>query len=265
MKTLINLSLSSYSKKFLKKSIAFITKFAGKKNNTKIHNKIRKKKVVTLLKSPHINKSAQEQFEIRYFARQIFIFTPKKLKYFMFLKKVLNNLFSHTKTKITILTSCNNDLNFINNKTLNFKHIKKNVKPTKLLKNKINVKNLISKKFENNIKKKFKFSPTFFKYVKSQHAKLHLQIFYENLIYQYNRKSFNKKKLIKKHKFFLNSYYQFIKTNIIKQFTISSQIHNTFLKLKLKKIKYKKSIIKKLKTSRVLLKNMDVYGELIKL
>jgi ribosomal protein S10 len=48
--------------------------------------KIEKKKL-TILKSPHVNKKAQEQFESRLFKKQFTVQTTKNLKYLIFLKR----------------------------------------------------------------------------------------------------------------------------------------------------------------------------------
>ena len=37
----------------------------------KYFEKKRKKKILTILKSPHVNKKAQEKFEFRYYSKQI--------------------------------------------------------------------------------------------------------------------------------------------------------------------------------------------------
>lgn len=55
--------------------------------------KINKKKI-TILKSPHVNKSAQEQFEIRFLKKQFTIKSINIFKYLILLKKLNFNLFS---------------------------------------------------------------------------------------------------------------------------------------------------------------------------
>ena len=63
-----------------------------------------KKKRLTVLKSPHVNKKAQEQFEHRLFKKQFRIEVTKIVKYLVFLKKLNYNLFSdiHIKLKCAI-------------------------------------------------------------------------------------------------------------------------------------------------------------------
>ena len=59
----------------------------------KSFNKKRKCKKLTILKSPHVNKIAQEQFETRIFSRQFNICLIRSLKYFIVYKKIKNILF----------------------------------------------------------------------------------------------------------------------------------------------------------------------------
>jgi len=53
----------------------------------KYFQKKAKKKKLTILKSPHVNKKAQEQFENRLFKKQFKIQTTKKSKIFNLFKK----------------------------------------------------------------------------------------------------------------------------------------------------------------------------------
>ncbi len=55
---------------------------------------------MTILKSPHVNKTAQEQFEVRIFSRQLNIYSPKSLKYLISFKKIKNNSLSDIFVKI---------------------------------------------------------------------------------------------------------------------------------------------------------------------
>lgn len=52
-----------------------------------------KKKRLTVLKSPHVNKKAQEQFEYRLFKKQFSIDVTKIFKYLVFLKRLNYKLF----------------------------------------------------------------------------------------------------------------------------------------------------------------------------
>ena len=50
--------------------------------------KSNKRKFITVLKSPHVNKTAQEQFEYRFYTREFFISSFKPLTFFLILKKM---------------------------------------------------------------------------------------------------------------------------------------------------------------------------------
>ena len=63
----------NYNFKFFKHSLL-------NSNTIKKHfQKRTKKHFLTILKSPHVNKSAQEQFESHIFSKQLSIFSPKIL------------------------------------------------------------------------------------------------------------------------------------------------------------------------------------------
>lgn len=84
---------------------AFFSFFFSSINNLNFHvvkkyfEKKRKKKVLTILKSPHVNKKAQEQFEFRYYSKQIALHSTQNDKHLVFIKKVRANLFSDIKIK----------------------------------------------------------------------------------------------------------------------------------------------------------------------
>jgi len=58
-----------------------------------------RKKILTLLKSPHVNKTAQEQFEIRTFSR-VFLIRSTKSSNFIYLFKKSKVLFPLTSIKV---------------------------------------------------------------------------------------------------------------------------------------------------------------------
>lgn len=75
-------------------------------NVTKYLKKKRKIKILTILKSPHVNKTAQEQFETRLYFSQINIrYSTKNLHLLIFLKKLKNYVFPDIKIKIKFLIS----------------------------------------------------------------------------------------------------------------------------------------------------------------
>merc|ERR1712154_93976 len=95
-----------YSKNFYALS-TFLNSFLNKK----ICNKLKliivksslqktKKKKLTVLKSPHVNKKAQEQFELHTYKKRIKCFTFKTLLFLVFLKKIKFYLFSEIVIKV---------------------------------------------------------------------------------------------------------------------------------------------------------------------
>lgn len=68
-------------------------------------NLLRKEKVikkVTVLKSPHVNKTAQEQFGYRFYSAEIFCYSWEIKKYLLVLKKIKNQLFPGIKIQINV-------------------------------------------------------------------------------------------------------------------------------------------------------------------
>ena len=97
-----HLTFLSKNKNSLNSAFLFFLKTSTLNFNVvkKYFQKKTDKHFLTILKSPHVNKKAQEQFEIRIFSKQLSIYSPKKLKYLFFLKKIQENLFSDVKLKI---------------------------------------------------------------------------------------------------------------------------------------------------------------------
>lgn len=97
----------------------------------KYFQKKRKKNVLTILKSPHVNKAAQEQFESKLFSKQLSIYSPKNFQFLLFFKKIKTYLFPDVKIKIKFILNKNlsekakiNILNPSNFKLNTLKHIK---------------------------------------------------------------------------------------------------------------------------------------------
>lgn len=68
-------------------------------------NLLRKEKVIkklTVLKSPHVNKTAQEQFGYRFHFAEIFCYSWEIKKYLLVLKKIKNQLFPGIKIQINV-------------------------------------------------------------------------------------------------------------------------------------------------------------------
>lgn len=152
-----NLLLKTKNKESLKKFLNFFNENINKNFTLVKKNLIKKKKklVITILKSPHVNKSAQEQFEINFLFRQLSISTTQMFKFLIFLKKIKNFLFADIHFKIKFVT--NNKLsklmrkrifnfdNFNNNFFLEKQNIVKNKKLT------INKKKELSKPTLNSL------------------------------------------------------------------------------------------------------------------
>jgi ribosomal protein S10 len=63
------------------------------------------KRVVTLLKSPHVNKTAQEQFEYRIFKKQFTIISYQSLLMLTLLKYIKFTLFPDLKIKVILFSN----------------------------------------------------------------------------------------------------------------------------------------------------------------
>ena len=94
MKT-FNVTITSKNKNSISDFLLFFNE--NKLCNLNVIKKYFQKKMgrgkLTILKSPHVNKKAQEQFESRLFKKQLTIQTTKNLKYLIFLKKLNYDLF----------------------------------------------------------------------------------------------------------------------------------------------------------------------------
>ena len=97
-----HITITSKNKNSIKDFFLFLNKnFKNFNIITKYLKKKKSKKVLTILKSPHVNKKAQEQFETRLFTSQISVYYSKKnLLALIFLKKIKTYLFPDIKIKI---------------------------------------------------------------------------------------------------------------------------------------------------------------------
>jgi ribosomal protein S10 len=119
------ITISSKNKTTIRKFFNFLQKNLSNIENKAIlqyKKKKNKKKIINVLKSPHINKSAQEKFQYTIYSITIKIYSFKINKQIILFKKLNNNLFPDIKTKI--VTSKNNKKNqktkikFLNNNKL---------------------------------------------------------------------------------------------------------------------------------------------------
>lgn len=118
----INLTLFSKNKRSIKNFYALIIRIIkNKKFKTNIQmqykNGKNRKKKFTILKSPHVNKTAQDQYEYTINVKKIKIYSFQTAKFLIILKKLLNSIFSDVHIKIQI-------------KSQKIKSLKKYFKPT---------------------------------------------------------------------------------------------------------------------------------------
>lgn len=145
MKT-FNVILTSKNKNAINNYFLLLSKYliwslySTKKN---FKNKINKKNF-TILKSPHVNKKAQEHFETRFFKKCLIIKLQKIFKFIIFLKKSSNNMFSDVNIKCKQIFYSSNKL-FLG--TLNINNFK-----TKSQNNTFFVRNFKLKKRLNKVK-----------------------------------------------------------------------------------------------------------------
>lgn len=92
--------VSSKDNKVLKKFLLFLLKLNMSPVVIKSVPKQQKRKFVTILKSPHINKTAQEQFEFRYYSKEFIVNSVKPLTFFLIIKKLKNLSFSGLKLEV---------------------------------------------------------------------------------------------------------------------------------------------------------------------
>lgn len=106
-------ALSSFLSTFLSNKICNKLKLIIVKSSLQ---KTKKKKKLTVLKSPHVNKKAQEQFELHTYKKQIKCFTFKTFLFLVLLKKIKFNLFSEIVIKVSLIKNIKNSKKKIKNK-----------------------------------------------------------------------------------------------------------------------------------------------------
>ena len=94
------LKVSCKDKRILEKFIKIFTKIKSLPIFIKPFPKHKRRKFITILKSPHVNKTAQEQFEYRFFSKHFLIFSPKSRTLFLLLKRLKNLSFSGVKLEV---------------------------------------------------------------------------------------------------------------------------------------------------------------------
>lgn len=94
------IKVSSKDNQVLKKFLRFLAKLASSPTIVKHFSKQNKRKFITVLKSPHVNKTAQEQFEFRYYSKEFLIDSFKPLTFFLVLKRVKSLSFPGVKLEV---------------------------------------------------------------------------------------------------------------------------------------------------------------------
>ena len=94
------LKASAKDRRVLKKFSYFLNELDTSTFVLKHHSKQNQRKFITVLKSPHVNKTAQEQFEYRFYHKQFLINSLNPFTFFLMLKKVQTSSFSGLKLEI---------------------------------------------------------------------------------------------------------------------------------------------------------------------
>ena len=97
--------VSSKDNRVLEKFLRFLQKLETSPTILKYFPKQKKRKFITILKSPHVNKTAQEQFEFRYYKKEFLIDSLKSFTFFLIIKKVKNLSFPGLKLEVQGLLS----------------------------------------------------------------------------------------------------------------------------------------------------------------
>lgn len=103
------LKIISKNEKSLKNFLSFFFKHLKTKYNIIQKSVIghNHTKIITLLKSPHVNKTAQEHFELRMFSKQMLIKSSYTNRNIIFLKKILTKLFHDISINIEFVANFN--------------------------------------------------------------------------------------------------------------------------------------------------------------
>lgn len=111
--------VSSKDNHVLEKFLQFLQKLNISLIVLKHFSKQKKRKFITILKSPHVNKTAQEQFEFRYYNKEFLVNLFKPLTFFLIIKKIKSLSFSNLKLEIKGLFNLNKKHKAFLNKLIN--------------------------------------------------------------------------------------------------------------------------------------------------
>ena len=98
-----HIKVSAKDKKVLENFGQFISNLHLTSNFLQLLSRRNLRKLVTVLKSPHVNKTAQEQFEFRIYTKEFVISSFKPLTLFLILKKINDLSFSGLNLKVKTL------------------------------------------------------------------------------------------------------------------------------------------------------------------
>jgi len=96
----LHFKVSSKNNQILEKFLRFLQKLKTSSTVLKHFSKQNKRKFITILKSPHVNKTAQEQFEFRYYNKEFVVDSLKPLAFFLIIKKIKNLSFPGLKLEV---------------------------------------------------------------------------------------------------------------------------------------------------------------------
>jgi ribosomal protein S10 len=105
LKMFFQLQIVSKDKKVLKNFLRFFFELQKTSSTWNVISSSNKKDVITVLKSPHVNKTAQEQFEYRTYSKFFLINSFKPSIFLLTLKKIKGLSFSGVSLKVTGLSS----------------------------------------------------------------------------------------------------------------------------------------------------------------
>jgi ribosomal protein S10 len=96
----LHFKVSSKDNSVLEKFLRFLQRLKISPTVFKHFSKQNKRKFITILKSPHVDKTAQEQFEFRYYTKEFLVDSPRLFTVFLAIKKIKNLSFPGLKLEV---------------------------------------------------------------------------------------------------------------------------------------------------------------------
>lgn len=119
---MLNITIKSKNKKLLIFFLLFLKENETENIKKQFKKRIKKQKL-SILKSPHVNKKAQEQFEYCVFRKQFTIKNVAKFKYLIWLKKLSVKTFPNLSIKLKVKIS-NKNIKNVGLQVFNLKNFK---------------------------------------------------------------------------------------------------------------------------------------------